>query len=67
MLSMLIYAMSNYDIFEVVKNISMGNDASYSLWEKILVQLIFTIDVFLFTVMFIVVFVYAIRGIYFWN
>ena len=65
MLSMLIYAMSNYDIFEVVKNISMGNDASYSLWEKILVQLIFTIDVFLFTVMFIVVFVYAIRGIYF--
>ncbi len=67
MLSMLIYAMSNYDIFEVVKNISMGNDASYSLWEKILVQLIFTIDVFLFTVMFIVVFVYAIRGMYFWN
>ncbi len=65
MLSMLIYAMSNYDIFEVVKNISMGNDASYSLWEKILVQLIFTIDVFLFTVMFIVVFVYAIRGMYF--
>ena len=65
MLSILIYAMSNYDIFEVVKNISMGNDASYSLWEKILVQLIFTIDVFLFTVMFIVVFVYAIRGIYF--
>ncbi len=65
MLSMLIYAMSNYDIFEVVKNISMGNDASYSLWEKILVQLIFTIDVFLFTVLFIVVFVYAIRGIYF--
>ena len=65
MLSMLIYAMSNYDIFEVVKNISMGNDASYSLWEKILVQLIFTIDVFLFTMMFIVVFVYAIRGIYF--
>lgn len=65
MLSMLIYAMSNYDIFEAVKNISMGNDASYSLWEKILVQLIFTIDVFLFTVLFIVVFVYAIRGIYF--
>ena len=65
MLSILIYTMSNYDIFEVVKNISMGNDASYSLWEKILVQLIFTIDVFLFTVMFIVVFVYAIRGIYF--
>lgn len=65
MLSMLIYAMSNYDIFEVVKNISMGNDASYSLWEKILVQLIFTIDVFLFTVMFIVVFVYAVRGMYF--
>jgi len=65
MLSMLIYTMSNYDIFEVVKNISIGNDVSYSLWEKLFVQLVFAIDVFLFTVMFIIVFVYAIRGIYF--
>ena len=62
MISLLIYLVTDYDIFEVVKNISIGNDASYSLWEKILVQLVFTLDVFLFTVMFIVVFVFAIRS-----
>ncbi len=64
MISLLIYLVTDYDIFEVVKNISIGNDASYSLWEKILVQLVFTLDVFLFTVMFIVVFVFAIRSFY---
>ena len=64
MISLLIYLMTNYDIFEVVKNISIGNDVGYSLWEKILVQLVFTLDVFLFTVMFIVVFVFAIRSFY---
>ena len=64
MISLLIYLVTDYDIFEVVKNISIGNDASYSLWEKILVQLVFTLDVFLFTVMFIVVFVFAIRSYY---
>ena len=64
MISLLIYLATDYDIFEVVKNISIGNDASYSLWEKILVQLVFTLDVFLFTVMFIVVFVFAIRSFY---
>jgi len=64
MISLLIYLMTNYDIFEAVKNISIGNDNGYSLWEKILVQLIFTLDVFLFTVMFIVVFVFAIRSFY---
>ena len=62
MISLLIYLMTDYDIFEVVKNISIGNDVGYSLWEKILVQLVFTLDVFLFTVMFIVVFVFAIRS-----
>ena len=65
MISLLIYLVTEYDIFEVVKNISIGNDASYSLWEKLFVQLIFTLDVFLFTAMFIVVFIFAIRGIYF--
>jgi len=64
MISLLIYLVTDYDIFEVVKNISIGNDASYSLWEKIFVQLIFTLDVFLFTVMFIVVFIFAIRSFY---
>ena len=64
MISLLIYLATNYDIFEVVKNISIGNDVGYSLWEKILVQLIFTLDVFLFTVMFIVVFIFAIRSFY---
>ena len=64
MISLLIYLVTDYDIFEVVKNISIGNDASYSLWEKILVQLVFTLDVFLFTAMFIVVFVFAIRSFY---
>ncbi len=64
MISLLIYLVTDYDIFEVVKNISIGNDASYSLWEKILVQLVFTLDVFLFTVMFIVVFIFAIRSFY---
>ena len=65
MISLLIYLVTEYDIFEVVKNISIGNDASYSLWEKLFVQLVFTLDVFLFTAMFIVVFIFAIRGIYF--
>ena len=64
MISLLIYLATDYDIFEVVKNISIGNDVGYSLWEKILVQLVFTLDVFLFTVMFIVVFVFAIRSFY---
>ena len=65
MISLLIYLVTEYDIFEVVKNISIGNDIGYSLWEKLFVQLIFTLDVFLFTAMFIVVFIFAIRGIYF--
>ena len=64
MISLLIYLATNYDIFEVVKNISIGNDVGYSLWEKLFVQLIFTLDVFLFTVMFIVVFIFAIRSFY---
>ena len=64
MISLLIYLLSDYDIFEVVKNISIGNDASYSLWEKLLVQLIFTLDVFLFNAMFIIVFIFAIRRFY---
>ena len=64
MISLLIYLATNYDIFEVVKNISIGNDVGYSLWEKIFVQLVFTLDVFLFTVMFIIVFVFAIRSFY---
>ena len=65
MISLLIYLVTEYDIFEVVKNISIGNDVGYSLWEKLFVQLVFTLDVFLFTAMFIVVFIFAIRGIYF--
>ena len=64
MISLLIYLATNYDIFEVVKNISIGNDVGYSLWEKIFVQLVFTLDVFLFTVMFIIVFIFAIRSFY---
>ena len=64
MISLLIYLLSDYDIFEVVKNISIGNDASYSLWEKLFVQLIFTIDVFLFTALFAVVFIFTIRSLY---
>ena len=64
MISLLIYLATNYDIFEVVKNISIGNDVGYSLWEKLFVQLVFTLDVFLFTVMFIIVFIYAIRSFY---
>ena len=64
MISLLIYLATDYDIFEVVKNISIGNDVGYSLWEKLFVQLIFTLDVFLFTVMFIVVFIFAIRSFY---
>lgn len=65
MISLLIYLVTEYDIFEVVKNISIGNDVGYSLWEKLFVQLIFTLDVFLFTVLFAVVFVFAIRSMYF--
>ena len=64
MISLLIYLVTEYDIFEVVKNISIGNDVGYSLWEKLFVQLIFTLDVFLFTAMFIVVFIFAIRSFY---
>ena len=64
MISLLIYLVTEYDIFEVVKNISIGNDVGYSLWEKLFVQLIFTLDVFLFTVMFIIVFIFAIRSVY---
>ena len=64
MISLLIYLVSDYDIFEVVKNVSIGNDASYSLWEKLFVQLIFAIDVFLFTLMFIVIFIFTIRSLY---
>ena len=65
MISLLIYLVTEYDIFEVVKNISIGNDVGYSLWEKLFVQLIFTLDVFLFTALFAVVFVFAIRSFYF--
>ena len=64
MISLLIYLVTEYDIFEVVKNISSGNVNGYSLWEKLFVQLIFTLDVFLFTVMFIIVFIFAIRSVY---
>tara|TARA_A200000159_G_scaffold147935_1_gene155341 strand:- start:445 stop:642 length:198 start_codon:yes stop_codon:yes gene_type:complete len=64
MISLLIYLVTEYDIFEVVKNISSGNDVGYSLWEKLLVQLIFTLDVFLFTALFAVVFIYTIRSVY---
>ena len=64
MISLLIYLVTDYDIFEVVKNISTGDVKGYSLWEKIFVQLIFTLDVFLFTAMFIVVFIFAIRSFY---
>ena len=65
MISLLIYLVTEYDIFEVVKNISSGNDVGYLLWEKLLVQLIFTLDVFLFTALFAVVFVYTVRSVYF--
>ena len=65
MISLLIYLVTEYDIFEVVKNISIGNDVGYSLWEKLFVQLIFTLDVFLFAALFAVVFVFAIRSFYF--
>ncbi len=65
MISLLIYLVTEYDIFEVVKNISSGNDVGYSLWEKLLVQLIFTLDVFLFTALFAVVFIYTVRSVYF--
>ena len=64
MISLLIYIVSDYDIFEVVKNISSGDTRGYSPWEKILVQLIFTLDVFLFTAMLIVAFIFAIRSFY---
>ena len=64
MISLLIYFITDYDIFEVVKNISSGDTNGYSLWEKILVQLIFTLDVFLFTATLIVAFVFAIRSFY---
>ena len=64
MISLLIYLVTEYDIFEVVKNISIGNDVGYSLWEKLFVQLIFTLDVFLFTALFAVVFIYTIRSVY---
>ena len=64
MISLLIYLVTEYDIFEVVKNISSGDARGYSLWEKLFVQLVFTLDVFLFTAMFIVVFIFTIRSFY---
>ena len=64
MISLLIYLVTEYDIFEVVKNISAGDVNGYSLWEKLFVQLVFTLDVFLFTALFAVVFIFAIRSFY---
>ena len=64
MISLLIYLVTDYDIFEVVKNISSGDVNGYSLWEKLFVQLIFTLDVFLFTATLIVAFIFAIRSFY---
>ena len=64
MISLLIYLVTDYDIFEVVKNISSGDTNGYSLWEKLFVQLIFTLDVFLFAATLIVAFVFAIRSLY---
>jgi len=64
MISLLIYLLSDYDIFEVVKNISVGSDASYSLLEKLCVQLVFALDVFLFTALFAVIFVLTVRSLY---
>tara|TARA_B100000925_G_scaffold80194_1_gene56890 strand:- start:1259 stop:1456 length:198 start_codon:yes stop_codon:yes gene_type:complete len=62
MISILIYLLTDYDIFEVVKNISTGRVEDYPLWERILVQISFTLDVFMFTVLFIAAFFYAIGG-----
>lgn len=62
MISLLIYIVSDYDIFEVVKDISSSRVKSYSIWERMLVQLVFTLDVFCFTVMFASFFIYAIRS-----
>ena len=64
MISLLIYLVTEYDIFEVVKNISSGDVNGYSLWEKLFVQLVFTLDVFLFTALFAVVFIFTIRSFY---
>ena len=62
MISILIYLLTDYDIFEVVKNISLGRTDVYPLWERVFVQLAFTFDVFVFTVLFIAAFFYAIGG-----
>lgn len=64
MISLLIYLVTDYDIFEVVKNISAGDAKGYSLWEKLFVQLVFTLDVFLFAAMFAVVFIFTVRSLY---
>ena len=64
MISLLIYLVSDYDIFEVVKNISSGDTKGYSLWEKLFVQIVFTLDVFLFSALFAVVFILTIRSFY---
>ncbi len=60
MISILIYLLTDYDIFETVKNISAGRVEVYPLWERALVQIAFTLDVFVFTIMFIAAFLYAI-------
>ena len=63
MISLLIYMVTGYDIFEVVKNISSGHDKKHSLREKIFVQIVFTFDVFIFTALFAGTFIYTIRSI----
>lgn len=62
MISILIYLLTDYDIFEVVKNISSGRTEVYPFWERALVQVAFTFDVFVFTVLFISAFFYAVGG-----
>ena len=64
MISLLIYLVTEYDIFEVIKNISSGDVNGYSLWEKLFVQLVFTLDVFLFAALFAVVFIFTVRSFY---
>jgi len=59
MISLLVYFLTNYDIFETVKNISSGRDKDYPLWEKVLVQIAFTFDVFIFVAMFLATFIYS--------
>lgn len=62
MISLLVYFLSDYDIFETVKNISSGRDKDYPFWEKALVQLAFTFDVFIFVAMFLATFIYSFGG-----